>query len=90
MRVPRRLSVRWSKAREHGISHLNGQQGDVLYARKGELTPEEREALAAIHEQLTKWNRYVITRRPADADLFIAIRKGRRASSTAAHTTSAM
>ena len=47
-----------------------------------DVLPEEREALAAIQEQLTKWNRYVITRRPADADLFIAIRKGRRASST--------
>ena len=31
VRKPGRLSVRWSKAREHGVSRLNGEMGDVLY-----------------------------------------------------------
>jgi hypothetical protein len=47
-----------------------------------DILPEDRQALADLSEQLEKWNRYEITRRPADADLFIAVRRGRRASST--------
>jgi len=31
MKRPGTLSARWSKAREHGVSRLNGQHGDVLY-----------------------------------------------------------
>ncbi|HEX3058090.1 MAG TPA: hypothetical protein VHP62_01940 [Usitatibacter sp.] len=31
MKRPRTLSARWSKAREHGVSRINGQQGDILY-----------------------------------------------------------
>lgn len=30
-KIARRLSVRWSKAREHGRSKLNDEMGDVLY-----------------------------------------------------------
>lgn len=33
MKKPGRLSLRWSRAREHGISSLNNQRGDVLYSR---------------------------------------------------------
>jgi hypothetical protein len=55
-----------------------------------DVVPEDRQALAGIQEQITKWNRYVIVRRPADAELFIAIRRGRRASSAAGgHTAPA-
>jgi hypothetical protein len=47
------------------------------------VLPEDRKALAAIRNQIEKWNRYAITRRPAQAELLIAVRVGRRASGTA-------
>jgi hypothetical protein len=47
-----------------------------------DVMPEDRKALAEIRDQIRKWNRYVITPRPAQAELFIAVRKGRRASGT--------
>ena len=45
-----------------------------------DVLPEDRRALAEIRDQIEKWNRYVITPRPAQAQLLIAIRTGRRAS----------
>lgn len=47
-----------------------------------DVTPEDRKALADLRDQIGKWNRYVITSRPADAELFIVVRRGRRASTT--------
>ena len=47
-----------------------------------QILPEDRKALSDLSDQLEKWKRYVITRRAADAELFIAVRTGRRASST--------
>ena len=47
-----------------------------------DVLPEDRKALAEIRDQIKKWNRYVITTRPAEAELFIAVRTGRRASGT--------
>jgi hypothetical protein len=43
-----------------------------------DVLPEDRAALARLRDQITKWNRYVITPRPADAELFIAMRRGKR------------
>ena len=47
-----------------------------------DVLPEDRKALAEVRDQIEKWNRYVITIRPAQADLFIVVRRGRRASVT--------
>ena len=41
---------------------------------------EEREALQRIRSGLEQWGRYVVVVRPEQADLLIAIRKGRLAS----------
>lgn len=48
----------------------------------GKVEPDDRQALANIHEALRKWNRYVVTVMPQKAELLIAIRTGRRASGT--------
>lgn len=45
-----------------------------------DVLPRDREALAELRKQIEKWNRYVITFRPGQAELVIAIRTGRRAS----------
>jgi hypothetical protein len=45
-----------------------------------DVPPEEREALQRIRAGLEQWGRYVIVLRPGDAELVIAIRKGRLAS----------
>ena len=42
------------------------------------VTPEDRKALQDVRDLLEKWDRYVVTRRPADAELLIAVRAGRR------------
>ena len=47
---------------------------------RAEVLPEEREALQRIRAGLEQWGRYVIVLRPGDAELLIAIRKGRLAS----------
>src|SRR5262245_38796207 len=47
-----------------------------------DVLPEDRKVLAEIRDRIEKWNRYVITLRPAQAELLIAVRRGRRASST--------
>ena len=44
------------------------------------VQPDDRQALANIYEALRKWNRYVVTVFPQDADMLIAVRTGRRAS----------
>ena len=48
-----------------------------------DVYPEDREALDAVRDALQKWGKYVITVRPEDAELLIAVRFGRRASGTA-------
>ena len=47
---------------------------------RAEVLPEEREALQRIRAGLEQWGRYVIVIRPGDAELLIAVRKGRLAS----------
>ena len=42
------------------------------------VTPEDRKALQDVHDLLDKWDRFVVTRRPGDAELLIAVRAGRR------------
>jgi hypothetical protein len=50
------------------------------YEVREEVLPEEREALQRIREGLERWGKYVIVVRPAQAELLIAIRKGRLVS----------
>jgi hypothetical protein len=42
--------------------------------------PEERRAVEAIRSDLEKWGHYVVTTRPEQAEILIAVRIGRRAS----------
>ena len=42
-----------------------------------DVLPEERTALQRIHDGLEAWGRYVVVLHPGDADLLIAVRKGR-------------
>lgn len=44
--------------------------------------PEDRQALDAIRDELERWGKYVITQRPEDAELLIAVRFGRRMGAT--------
>ena len=48
--------------------------------KPGQIMPEDQRALNAVRDLIEKWNRYVITARPEQADLFLAVRAGRRAS----------
>jgi len=41
---------------------------------------DERRAIEAIRRDLEKWNRFVVTDRPEQADILIMVRVGRRAS----------
>ena len=41
---------------------------------------DERRAIEAIRRDLEKWNRYIVTDRPEQADILIMVRVGRRAS----------
>jgi hypothetical protein len=43
-----------------------------------DITPQDREALAEVRDQIEKWNRYVIASRANQAELVVAIRRGRR------------
>jgi hypothetical protein len=47
---------------------------------RAEFQPEERAALQAIRARLEEWGKYVEVVRPAEADLLIAVRKGRLVS----------
>jgi hypothetical protein len=42
--------------------------------------PEERQAIDAIRQDIEKWGKYVVTVRPENADLLIAVRVGRHAA----------
>src|SRR5262249_23031160 len=42
------------------------------------ITPEDRKALEAVREAIEKWDRYVVEIRPANAEILIALRLGRR------------
>jgi hypothetical protein len=47
---------------------------------RADVFPEERTALARIRDSLDSWTRYKLVLRPGDADLLIAVRKGRLVS----------
>ena len=84
---PSKVPARLAQARYVALAY---DLGDVLLSeseavsRPGLVMPEDREALNAVRSQLEKWGRYVITIGPAQADLLVAVRAGRRASASAA------
>jgi len=45
-----------------------------------DVLTEDRKALSDVRDELKKWNRYLVVERPAQAELLIAVRTGRRAS----------
>ncbi len=47
---------------------------------RSDFLPEERAALQTIRAEIERWERYVVVDRPAQADLLIAVRKGRLVS----------
>lgn len=52
----------------------------ALTAAQTRILPQDREALARVGDELEKWKRYVITLKPEDGDLLIAVRTGRLAA----------
>ncbi len=44
------------------------------------VLPEDRYVLDAIRDELQSWGKYVVTTKPQDAELLIAVRTGRRVS----------
>ena len=59
---------------DHGTGFVS--ETDV----RADVLDEEREALQRIRSGLEQWGRYVVVVRPDQADLLIAIRKGRHAT----------
>jgi hypothetical protein len=53
---------------------------DQIAAVAAATLPEERRAVDAIRNDLEKWGRYVVTTRPEQAEIIIAVRLGRRVS----------
>jgi hypothetical protein len=60
-----------------GDGFLSADQ--IARVSAGTLT-DERRAIEAIRTDLEKWGRYIVTDRPEQADILIAVRVGRRAS----------
>ncbi len=58
--------------------------GDALIAESApddaRVLPDDRQALAALREEVERWGRYKVVARPSQAELVIAIRLGRRLS----------
>lgn len=55
-------------------------ESDLEAVTSSKVLPADRQALANVRDALAKWNRYVITIIPHQADILIAVRTGRRAS----------
>ena len=70
---PAQLAV----ARYVALGYDRGDRFVSEYEVREEVLPEEREALQRVREGLERWGKYVIVLRPAEAELLIAVRKGR-------------
>ena len=83
---PRQVPARLAQARYVALAYDMGDsmlsESEAL-ARPARVLPEDREALNSVRNLIEKWGRYVITTRPAQAELLIAVRTGRRASAEA-------
>jgi hypothetical protein len=67
-----------------GYETAGGFVGEFDIANFGttKVESEDRRALENIHTAIRKWNRYVVTVDPRQADMLIAVRSGRLASVT--------
>jgi hypothetical protein len=57
--------------------YVQAEDGDVF---NPDLLPEDRQAIVDVEDALRKWNRYIITIRPDEAELIFYVRRGRAAS----------
>jgi hypothetical protein len=78
------VPARIAQARYVAIGYDLGDRflSEVDAIANPDILPEERRAVQAIREDLERWGRYVVVDRPRDAELFFAIRVGRRGSVT--------
>jgi hypothetical protein len=53
---------------------------DVASFVDAKILPQDRQALANVHDALDKWKRYIVTINPREAEMLIAVRAGRVAS----------
>ncbi len=65
-----------------GFETANGFLGewDTESFVSAKILPEDRQALANVSDAIKKWNRYVVTIEPRQAEILIAVRSGRTAS----------
>ena len=77
---PKQVPARLAQARYVALGYDLGDRflSESEAIADPDVLPEDRRALAEIRDQIEKWNRYVITPRPGQAELLIAIRRGRR------------
>src|SRR6267378_617476 len=80
--VPARLAQARYVALAYDLGDSMLGEAEAL-AKPARVLPEDREALNSLRNLIEKWGRYVITIRPAQAELLIAVRTGRRASAEA-------
>jgi hypothetical protein len=78
----RTLPARIAQARYVALGYDLGDRflSETAAIASPDVLPEERRALQAIHDDLQRWGKYVVTLRPEDAELLIAVRVGRRGS----------
>ena len=80
-KVPARLAQAQYVALAYDLGDVLLSESEAVF-KPALVTPEDREALNAVRSQLEKWGRYSITLRPAQAQLLVAVRNGRRASTS--------
>ena len=78
-KVPARLAQARYVALAYDLGDSLLSESEAL-AKPARVLPEDREALINVRNMLEKWGHYVLTVRPAQAELLIAVRAGRRAS----------
>jgi hypothetical protein len=81
-RVPARLAQARYVALAYDLGDSMLSETEAL-AKPARVLPEDREALNSLRNLIEKWGRYVITTRPAEAELLVAVRTGRRVSAEA-------
>ncbi len=76
------VPARIAQARYVALGYDLGDRflGETAAIADPDILPEERRAVQAIHDEIERWGKYVVTLRPEDAELLIAVRIGRRGS----------
>jgi len=80
--VPARLAQARYVALAYDLGDSLLSESEAM-AKPARVLPEDREALNSVRSLIEKWGRYVITTRPAQAELIVAVRTGRRVSAEA-------